>query len=128
MTTQEAARLIQKPEAAARAVLERLVEAGLIEARGTGRGRTYHLSAATYRRLGEEAAYVRMKGFEHQQMEEMILSYARSHGRITRKEAATLCHLKEYQAYYLLKKLVKAGKLKPAGSKGRGAYYRLANA
>jgi hypothetical protein len=34
--------------------------------------------------------------------------------------------LKEYQAYYLLKKLVKAGKLKPAGGKGRGAYYQLA--
>lgn len=72
LTTKEAARLIQKTEATARAVLERLVETGLIEARGTGRGRTYHLSASTYRRLGEEAAYVRLKGFEHQQMEQMV--------------------------------------------------------
>jgi ATP-dependent DNA helicase RecG len=126
LTTHEAARLIQKPEAEVRAVLERLVEAGLIEARGTSRGREYHLSASTYRRLGEEAAYVRVKGFERQQVEEMILNYARSHNRITRKEAAELCRLKEYQAYYLLKKLVKAGKLKPAGGKGRGAYYQLA--
>ncbi len=124
LTTQEAARLIQKSEGEARAVLERLVEAGLIEARGTGRGRAYHLSASTYRRLGEEVAYVRAKGFERHQMEQMILEYVRAHGRITRREAATLCRLKDYQAYYLLQKLVKTGKLELDG-KGRGAHYRL---
>ncbi len=93
ITTHEAARLIQKPESEARAVLEHLVETGLIEARGSGQSRAYHLSASTYRRLGEEAAYVRVKGFEGQQMEQMILDYVRAHGRITRREAAELCRI-----------------------------------
>jgi ATP-dependent DNA helicase RecG len=88
LTMQEPAKLIQKPGTEARAVLERLVEVGLIEARGTGRGWTHHLSASTYRWLGEEAAYVRLKGFEHQQMEQMVLEYVRAHGRITWREAA----------------------------------------
>lgn len=127
LTTLEARRLIQKPESEARGVLERLVERGLVEARGTGRGRGYHLSAATYKRLGEEAAYVRIKGFERPQMEQMILEYAKAHGRITRREAAELCRLKDYQAFYILQKLEKAGKLEAVG-KGRGSYYRPVNA
>lgn len=125
LATPEASRLVQKSEAEARGVLESLVERGLVEARGAGRGRAYHLSAATYRRLGEEAAYVRLKGFERPQMEQMILEYAKAHGRITRREAAELCRLKEYQAFYILQKLEKAGRLEAVG-KGRGAYYRPA--
>jgi ATP-dependent DNA helicase RecG len=64
LATAAAARLIQKPKRDARSVLERLVEAGLVEARGTGQGRSYHLSAATYRQLADEAASVRLRGFE----------------------------------------------------------------
>ena len=64
LATARAAGLIQKPEPEARAVLQRLVEAGLVEPRGERKGRSYHLSAATYRRLGEKAAYVRQRGFE----------------------------------------------------------------
>lgn len=124
LTTREAAKLIQKSEPEARAVLERLVETGLIEARGTGRGRAYHLSASTYRRLGEGAAYVRAKGFERQQMEQMILDYVRAHGRITRKEAAELCRIGPYQATRLLKRLVELGMLTPHGV-GKGCWYSL---
>lgn len=124
ITTHQAARLIQKSESEARAVLERLVEAGLIEGRGAGRGRAYHLSAATYRRLGEEAAYVRAKGFERPQMEHMILDYVRAHGRITRHEVAELCKLSPDQAYRILKKLVEEGRLIQIGTK-KGAYYEL---
>lgn len=64
LTVAQASHLIQKPEPDARAVLERLVEAGLVEGRGERKGRTYHLSAATYRRLGVPSAYVRRRGFE----------------------------------------------------------------
>lgn len=38
--TSQAAALLQKPEPDARAVLERLVERGLVEARGERQGRT----------------------------------------------------------------------------------------
>lgn len=124
--TSEAAYLIQKSENEARAVLERLVENGLVEARGEGRSRTYHLSAAVYRRLGIQAAYVRQRGFEPFQQEQMILQYVQAHGRITRREAAELCRISERRATYLLQKLVRRGDLIKQG-KGRGVRYILQN-
>ena len=60
----EAAALIQKPETEAREVLSKLVERGLVEARGSGKGRDYHLSASVYRQAGDKAGYVRQRGFE----------------------------------------------------------------
>jgi len=51
LTVAQASRLLQKPEPDARATLGRLVEFGLVETRGERKGRTYHLSAATYHRL-----------------------------------------------------------------------------
>lgn len=105
LTTDEAARLTQKPAAEPRAVLNRLVEAGLVEARGEKKSRAWHLSAATYRRLGDKAAYVRQRGFEPLQQEQMVLQYVARHGRITRREAAELCRLSPDQAYRLLTRL-----------------------
>lgn len=122
LTTDEAARLIQKPEADARGVLNRLVEAGLVEARGERKGRAWHLSASTYRRLGAKAAYVRQRGFEPLQQEQMVLQYVAKHGRITRREAAELCRLSQDQAYRLLTRLTEEGKLARYGTK-KGAWY-----
>ena len=122
LTTDEAARLTQKPETEVRAVLNRLVEFGLIEARGERKGRTWHLSAATYRRLGKPAAYVRQRGFEPLQQEQMVLQFVEKHGRITRSDAAELCQLGPFQATRLLDRLVQSGQLVRLGTK-RGAYY-----
>jgi len=122
LTTEQAARLMQKPEPDARATLNRLVEIGLVESRGERKGRTWHLSAATYRRLGEEAAYIRQRGFEPIQQEQMVLQYVQTHGRITRAQASGLCRIGPNQAYRLLKSLAKRGLLLPKGEK-RGRYY-----
>lgn len=122
LDTSEATRLIQKPEPDARAVLAHLVEAGLIEAKGAKRGRTYHLSAAAYRGLGNKAAYVRQRGFEPFQQEQMVLQYARKHGRITREEAAELCRISPYQATRLLRRLVEREALNRFGTK-KGTWY-----
>ncbi len=121
-TTHAAATFIQKPDSEARAVLNRLVEAGLVEGRGVKKGHTWHLSAATYRRLGEKAAYVRQRGFERPQQEQMVLQYVKTHGRITRREAAELCQLSPDQAYRLLTRLTKAGQLIRHGAK-KGTWY-----
>jgi ATP-dependent DNA helicase RecG len=126
LTTAQASRLLQKTEADARAVLERLVEAGLVEGRGERKGRTYHLSAATYRRLGAPSAYVRRRGFEPIQWEQMILQYVRAHGRITRREAAELCQISSPQARNLLAKLTEKGLLLRQGRR-RGIFYVLAS-
>jgi ATP-dependent DNA helicase RecG len=124
LTVEEAAHLIQKAEADAKAVLECLVEMGLVEARGERKGRAYHLSAATYRRMGEESAYVRRRGFELLQQEQMVLQYVPTYGQVTRREVAELCKIGEFQAGRLLKGLVESGKLRLKGA-GRGAYYEL---
>jgi ATP-dependent DNA helicase RecG len=124
LATQAAAVLIQKPEAEARAVLHRLVEAGLVEERGQKTGRTWHLSAAAYRRLGDKAAYVRQHGFEPLQQEQMVLQFAEKHGRITRAEVAALCQISGPQASRLLSRLVAKGSLERLGERGRGVGYR----
>lgn len=122
LTTPDVGRLIQKPDGDARAVLHRLVEAGFVEERGQKKGRTWHLSAATYRALGDKAAYVRQRGFEPLQQEQMVLQYVERHGRITRAEVAELCRLSADQAYRLLTRLTEDGRLVQRGSK-KGAWY-----
>lgn len=123
LTTEDGAHLIQKPDAEARAALHHLVEAGLTEERGHKRGRTWHLSAAAYRALGDKAGYVRQRGFEPLQQEQMVLQYVEKHGRITRKEAAELCRINGHQSYRLLNRLVKQGLLDREGERGRGVGY-----
>jgi ATP-dependent DNA helicase RecG len=95
----------------------------LVEPRGEKKGRLYHLSAATYRRLGENVAYVRQRGFEPIQQEQMVLQYVQKHGSIARREVAQLCSLSPNQAYRLLKRLEEQGVLHPSGKKGRSTRY-----
>ena len=123
-TTADAARLIQKPEAEARSRLQRLVETGLVESRGERKGRFWHLSATAYRCLGQKAAYIRQRGFEPLQQEQMVLQYVEKHGRISRREAAELCKITGSQAYRLLDRLAEQGRIVREGERGRGVSYR----
>ena len=54
--------------------------------------------------------------------EELVLTYIRQHGRITRREVMEICGMNQNQAVYLLQTLVRKGLLRLVG-KGRGAYY-----
>jgi ATP-dependent DNA helicase RecG len=118
------AKAIQRDEAIARSVLERLVEAGLVEAHGVKKGRTYTLSSQVYRELGQSADYIRQAGFDSLQQEQMVLSYVKTHGRITRQEAIELCRISEDRATRLLRKLTDSNQLKLVGQR-RGAHYIL---
>ena len=91
LTTADLAPAVQKPEANVRSTLEKLVETGFLEPHGTGRGRTYTLSAALYRNAGKKAEYIRQAGFAPIQQEQMVLNYIDSHGSIKREEAIELC-------------------------------------
>jgi len=122
--TLTAAQLTQKDETQARSTLENLVEEGVMERRGIKKGRTYLLSAGVYRALGKPAAYVRARGFEREQMKQMVLQYVHAHGRITRREVADLCRIGPHQATRLLKKLVENGELVQHGQR-KGTYYTL---
>lgn len=120
-----AAAAIQKDVAVARGVLERLVEAGLAEAHGIKRGRTYTLSAQVYRELGESIGYVRQAGFDRLQQEQMVRRYVEQHGTIRRHEAMKLCGISRDQATRLLQSLVAQGVLVRHGER-KGTFYERA--
>lgn len=122
LTTADLTAHTQKSEQATRTALEKLVEAGVVEAHGTGRGRTYTLSAKVYRHAGQKAAYVRQTGFDPIQQEQMVLKFIERHGSIKRADTADLCKISLFQASRLLKKLVEEGKIAPKG-KGKGTIY-----
>jgi ATP-dependent DNA helicase RecG len=122
LTTADLAPSVQKPEANVRATLERLVEAGLLEPHGAGRGRTYTLSARLYRKAGKKAEYVRQVGFNPVQQDQMVLSYIDKHGSIKRAEVMDLCHPTNDQASKLLDKMAKESRLDMHDER-RGAYY-----
>ncbi len=122
-TSQQAAAVIQKPETEARGRLQHLVETGLVEARGERKGRSYHLSAATYRRLGKDAAYVRQRGLELIQQEQMVQQFVQTHGSISRKETAELCKISGLQAYRVLQHLANKGVITKVGKTGKAVRY-----
>ena len=118
----ELAGFIQKSEDGAGRVLEALVELGLIQSHGAGRGRSYTMSPRTYRTLGQPAEYTRQAGFDLLQQEQMVVNYAHQHGQIRRKDVVELCRLSPDQAYRLLKRLAKKGLLCARGTR-KGAFY-----
>lgn len=118
----ELARRIQRDLAQAKRTLERLVEAGLVEAHGNTRSRSYTLSAGMYRAKGDKLAYTRQVGFTHVQHPEMVMNYVRQHGRIQRNDVMELCHLNQWQATRLLSRLKKDRRLQQQGER-RWAFY-----
>jgi ATP-dependent DNA helicase RecG len=125
LTTTDLAPAVQKMEANVRATLEKLVETGLLEPHGTGRGRTYTLSATLYRKAGKKSEYIRQAGFAPIQQEQMVLNYIDRHGSIKRAEVMDLCHLDRNQAYRMLARMKEAGQIKQIGEH-KGAVYERA--
>ena len=123
--SEQAGRLIQKEVNEGRAVLERLNERGLVEAKGEKKGRVYHLSAPLYRKLGQPDGYVRTHGISSIRHEAMVLEYVQAHGRIERNKVMSLCDLSNQQAGRLLKKMCDDGKLARKGTPPRWTYYVL---
>lgn len=122
LTTSDLTHSTQKSEQETRVVLGRLAESGLIEAHGTGRGRTYTLSAKVYQKADQKAGYIRQTGFDLIQQEQMIIRYLKENKIIKRAEAADLCRIGPHQATRLLKKLASEGKIILKGSR-KGAIY-----
>ena len=105
-----------------RATLEKLVESGFLEPHGTGRGRTYTLSANMYQKAGKKSEYIRQAGFAPIQQEQMVLNYIDKHGSIKRADVMDLCHLSQDQAYKLLSRLKRSEKIVQIGDR-KGAIY-----
>jgi ATP-dependent DNA helicase RecG len=124
VTTEQVATEIQRSQNDARALLERLVEEGLVEARGENRGRVYHLAARVYGAVGQPEAYVRTHGIDPIRQEAAVLQFVEAHRRIKRENVVKLCGVTERQATQLLGRLVREGKLVRQGMK-RWSYYEV---
>lgn len=109
----------------AKAAVEELVEVGLVDAHGAGKGRSYTMSASLYGRLGQKAEHIRQTGFEGEQQRQMVLNYVKRHGTIRRSDVVDLCSISDDQAKRVLRRLVEQGQLVAKGS-GRGAHYEVA--
>lgn len=125
LTTEDLAAHIQRDPAQARRTLEELLEAGLVQAHGATKGRTYTLAPGVYQADGAKAAYTRQAGFTALQHEQLVLNYVRQHGSIRRSEVIDLCRLTAPQARDLLRRLKTTGRLAQHGER-RGAHYTLA--
>ena len=109
-------------ESRARVNLETLADSGIIEAGGNGRGRYYMLGADYYRGIDKSSEYVRRKDIDALRHSELVLQLASQQSTITRKDVIDLLHVTPPQAYRLLQKLVKQGKLSLIGRGAEAKY------
>jgi ATP-dependent DNA helicase RecG len=125
LAAEDAGRLIQKPQPEALTVLARLTDAGLVEARGRRQGGRWCLSAAASRVLGGSTPRSNRSLREMRELEDSVVQFVKKHGRVTRRQAAGLCHLGPYQATRMLDRLVTAGLLLRHGQR-KGSWYEPA--
>jgi ATP-dependent DNA helicase RecG len=117
-----AAAIIQRLEGPTRAVLDRLVESGLLDGRDDRRERVYYFTSHVARTLGVEDLDENAAAEDAGERERKILEYVDLNGRITRSAVVELCGLEGREARGVLEKLVRRGELVVRGEK-RGAYY-----
>ena len=104
--------------------IEALVENGMIEAIGQSKTHYYVLSANVYKKQQNTIGYVRQTDIDKIRYNELILKLAKKKGSVTRADVSELLHISPAQAYRLLSKLKKNGKLHLVGS-GKIAHYTL---
>ena len=122
-----AAALVQRLEGPTRAVLDRLVESGLLDSWEDRRERVYYFTSAVAQTLGVEDFDEDVAAEHAGARERKIMDYVDLHGRITRSAAAELCGVEGREARGVLEKLVRRGELVVRGEK-RGSYYEKAGA
>ena len=125
LSIQEISEYINVAESRTKANVEKLVEAGLVEATGSNKSRVYILSSKIYKEQDNVVGYVRQTGIDAVKYEAWIMELVtKQNGMITRDNVVELLNVSTSQAYRLLKKLTEKGKLELVGS-GRKAFYEI---
>lgn len=102
------------------------VEAGVVEASGSGISRSYILSSKVYKADDALPAYVRQNNISATRQRGLVLELAeKNDGEVTSSEVMDLLGLSYISAYRLLKKMEDEGKLMHEG-KGRSSRYLIA--
>lgn len=121
-SSEQLAAWVQKDVSRVIASIEALVELGMLQAHGAGRGRNYTLSPALYHLLGQDAEYIQQAGFDSLQQEQLVRGFIARNGLITRKDVMRLCRLTSDQAYKLLKRLVDENYIEKQGDRKASRY------
>lgn len=122
-TVGQLAETINISETAVKGVLDASIAAGLVEAFGVARNRSYILSPKVYKTQTEKIGYVRQADIDEARYPELIVNLAKSMDFLSRADVVQLLRVTPQKAYSLLKKLVEQGVLKSV-NKGRYAKYQ----
>lgn len=102
--------------------VQKLLDAGLLETVGSGRGLHYVLSAKVYSEMKNETEYVRQTDTDRIRYPELVLKLAKSKKELSRADVIKLLNITPPQAYRLLKKMVDDGMLDLHGTKSKAVY------
>ena len=112
LTIERIAEMTHLAEGKLLGAIENLIEDGLVEGVGSGKSRSYILSAKVYKENNRSIQYVRQTGIDKIAYPEMIIKLAQTQdGFITKQDVAELLKITPDQAYSEIKKLVNAGKI-----------------
>lgn len=125
LTISEISEVTNIGEIRVKAVVEKLVEAGLVDASGNNKSRFYILSSKVYKEQDNLVGYVRQTGIDAVKYEAWIMELLQKQGGIiTRDNVVELLNVTPSQAYRLLKKISDKGRIRLVGT-GRSAHYEL---
>ena len=112
LTIERIAEMTHLAEGKLLGAIENLIEDGLVEGVGSGKSRSYILSAKVYKENNRSIQYVRQTGIDKIAYPEMIIKLAQTQdGFITKQDVAELLKITPDQAYSEIKRLVSAGKI-----------------
>ena len=111
-TVERIVELTNLSENKVRSAIEVMIEAGLIEASGKGKDRSYILGKKIYRENKEAIQYVRQTDIDGIRYPELVMKLANTqNGVITKQDVVELLKVTPSQAYAVIKKLQAEGRL-----------------
>lgn len=111
-TVERIVELTNLSENKVRSAIEVMIEAGLIEASGKGKDRSYILGKKIYRENKEAIQYVRLTDIDGIRYPELVMKLANTqNGVITKQDVVELLKVTPSQAYAVIKKLQAEGRL-----------------
>lgn len=124
--TLDALRREQAPTPIQRERLPSLIEAGVVESQGRGRGVRYLLSRGLYAALGKKGAYTRKRGLDHETNKELLFKHIRDND----VDGSPLCDLRQVlpaisgkQVQNLLRQLRSEGRIHLIGVRRWARWY-----
>jgi ATP-dependent DNA helicase RecG len=106
--------------------LPSLIEAGVVEAQGRGRGIRYMLSRGLYSALGKRGIYTRKRGLDHETNKELLIKHIRDNnmeGSPLQDLKQVLPALSALQVQRMLQQLRHEGRIALVGQKRWARWY-----